>query len=122
MIFVSLQKSGPASHNSSSGAEEASGTEGGRPLGVPGQTLRAEEPCGAHHDAQHGFLARGLITAEVSLQARRTLRGAFILHARKCEGRSREVKFIDKYGGGTERNEDWELGSNVLLPASLAGI
>lgn len=57
-------------HNASPRAEEASGAEGGRALGVPGQTLRAEEAWGAHHYAQHGLLAGGLITAVVALQAR----------------------------------------------------
>lgn len=82
MIFALLQKSGSMSHDASSGAVEASRTEGGWSLGVPGQTLWAEKPWRAHHDTQHGFLARGLITAEVAFQAWRALQRAFILHTK----------------------------------------
>ena len=95
-------------HDASSGAVEASRAEGGRALGVSGQTLGAEKAWGANHDAQHGFLAGGLITAVVTLQAWRTLQRSFVLHTREREGRFRdvEVKDINRYGGGREQNTD----------------
>lgn len=100
-------------HNASSGAVEASRTEGGWALGVSGQTLRAEKTWGAHHDAQHGFLTSGLITAVVALQAWRTLQRALVLHTREREGRRKiqrvEVKDTNQYGGGTEQNTDQKL-------------
>lgn len=76
-------------HNPSSGAVEALRAKGGWALGVSGQTLRTEKTWGAHHDAQHGFLTSGHITAVVALQAQRTLQRAFILHTREREGRFR---------------------------------
>ena len=86
-------------HYASSRAVEATRTEGSRALGVPRQTLRAEKAWGAHHDAQHGFLTSGLITAVVAWQARRTLYRTFVLHMGEIYTRIFDIKDTSMGGG-----------------------